>query len=252
VWDALHTSMRHWYRLIGAGSEGARTLERDGVIAALVPAAPERSVINAVVYEHADALAAAYDEVAAAYAELGAQWTVWVHDGDAEAAALLERRGHVLDAAPTAMALDLTERPPVRPPQVGLPAWTATGSLADVGAVNDRAYPWGGDSFSRAFTRVPDGEVGLYVAHENDAPIACTAAIDSGANTEVQMVAVVPEARGRGLAGKLIAHSLADAVERGARTSTLVATKLGYPVYAKLGFEPLGVLEMWERRLDQG
>lgn len=250
MWEALHASMRHWYRLIGDGSDGARVLERDGVVAALVPATPERSVINSVVYERAGALAAAYDALAAAYDEIGAAWTVWVHDGDADTAALLKANGHVLDAAPAAMAVDLVAQPPRRPADGELPPWTASGSLADVGAINDRAYPWGGDSFSRGFNRVPDGEVHLYVAHEDGAPVACTAATDSGSNTEVQMVAVVPEARGRGLAGKLIAHSLADAVERGAKTGTLVATKLGYPVYAKLGFEPLGVLEMWERRLQ--
>ena len=36
MWEALHASMLRWYRLIGAGSEGARTLERDGLVAALV------------------------------------------------------------------------------------------------------------------------------------------------------------------------------------------------------------------------
>jgi N-acetylglutamate synthase-like GNAT family acetyltransferase len=250
VWEALHASMRRWYRLVGAGSDGARTVERDGVIAALVPAAPERSVINAVVYESPEALAAAYDDVAAAYAEIGAKWTVWLHEGDAQSAALVERNGHALDGQPVAMAVDLADHPPQRPADDALPAWTREGSLADVGAINDRAYPWGGDSFSRALTQLPEGEVHLYVAHDDGEPIACTATIDSGSNSEVQMVAVVPEARGRGLAGKLIAHSLADAVERGATTGTLVATKLGYPVYSKLGFEPLGVLEMWERRLD--
>jgi N-acetylglutamate synthase-like GNAT family acetyltransferase len=252
MWDGLHASMRRWHRLLGAGSEGARTVERDGVIAAVIPAAPERSVINATVYEDAGGLAAAYDEVAAAYDAAGAAWTVWVHDGDAEAAALLKANGHVLDAAPVAMGVDLFAKPPRRPADGELPPWTADGSLADVGAINNRAYPWGGDSFSRGFNTVADGEIHMYVAHEDGEPIACTAAVDTGTNTEVQMVAVVPEARGRGLAGKLIAHSLADAVERGARTGTLVATKLGYPVYAKLGFEPLGVLEMWERRVEQG
>jgi len=242
--------MRHWYRVVGAGSEGARVLERDGVVAALVPASPERSVINSVVYEHPDGLAAAYDEIAAAYDEIDAAWTVWVHDGDGAAAGLLKDNGHVLDAAPAAMGVDLAAHPPRRPADGELPPWTATGSLADVGAINDRAYPFGGDTFSRGFNRVEDGVVHLYVVHEDGEPVACTAATDFGSNTEVQMVAVVPEARGRGLAGKLMAHSLADAVERGAETGTLVATKLGYPVYAKLGFEPLGVLEMWERRLD--
>jgi predicted GNAT family acetyltransferase len=66
------------------------------------------------------------------------------------------------------------------------------------------------------------------------------------------MVAVLPEARGQGLSGKLIAHALADAVDRGVTTSTLVATPLGRPVYERLGFRGLGVLEMWERRLEQG
>jgi GNAT superfamily N-acetyltransferase len=178
--------MLHWYRLIGAGSAGARTLERDGVVAALVPAALERSVVNAVAYERPDALAAAYDEIAAAYAEIGAKWTVWVHDGDRATVELLARAGRV------------------------------------------------------------------YVARLDGEAAGCCAATDEGENSEIQMVAVVPEARGRGLSGKLIAHALADAAGRGMRTSTLVATKLGLPVYERLGYRSLGVLEMWERRLQQG
>jgi len=249
--DALHASMRHWYSLVGAGSEGARTFERDGVLAALVPASPERSVINAVVYEHPQALADAYGEIAAAYDEIGAKWTVWVHTGDSASAALLESKGHVLDAAPEAMGVDLTETPPRRPPEGALSDWTAQGDLADVGPINDRAYGFGGDWFSRALTRLPDGAVHIYVARQDGEPVGCCATADAGTNTEVQMVAVVPEARGQGLSGKLIAHSLADAVERGCRTSTLVATQLGRPVYERLGFRGLGVLEMWERRLDE-
>jgi N-acetylglutamate synthase-like GNAT family acetyltransferase len=251
MWEALHASMRHWYRLIGAGSEGAGIWERDGVVAALVPASHQRSVVNAVVYEHPGALAAAYDEIAAAYAEIGAKWTVWVHDGDAETAALLEAKGHVLDAAPEGMAVDLAATPPRRPAPDALEDWTDDGDLADVGAINDRAYDQGGDWFSRALTQLPPGEVRIYVARRDGAAVGCCALVDDGANTEVQMVAVVPEARGSGMSGKLIAHGLADAVERGARTSTLVATKLGRPVYERLGYRPLGALEMWELRVDQ-
>jgi N-acetylglutamate synthase-like GNAT family acetyltransferase len=252
VWDALHSSMLHWYRLVGAGSEGARTLERDGVVAALVPASAQRSVVNAVVYERPEALAAAYDDIAAAYDAIGAKWTVWVHAGDDATSALLERRGHVLDAAPEAMAADLVATPPARPPADALADWTAEGDLADVGAINDRAYGYGGDWFSRALTELPAGEVRIYVARRDGEAVGCSAIVDNGTNCEVQMVAVLPEARGDGISGKLIAHGLADAVERGARTSTLVATQLGRPVYERLGFRSLGPLEMWERRLDQG
>jgi GNAT superfamily N-acetyltransferase len=247
AWDALHESMLHWNRVVAEASEGAHALERPGVVATLVPASPGRAIVNCVAYDRPGDLAPAYDEVAAAYAELGAKWTVWVHEGDRETAALLERGGHVLDAAPVAMALDLEARPPVRPADDELPPWTDDGSAVDVGAINDRAYPFGDDSFARALTIKP-ADLRLYVAHDDGAAVACCAICDTGANSEVQMVAVVPEARGRGLAGKLIAHGLADAVERGARTSTLVATPLGRPVYERLGFEPLGVLEMWERR----
>jgi predicted GNAT family N-acyltransferase len=195
MWDALHASMLRWYRLIGRGSDGASTFERDGLVAALVPASPQRSVVNAVVYERPDALVVAYDEIAAAYAEIGAKWTVWVHNGDLATAAVLESMGHVLDASPEAMAADLVATPPARPPADALEDWTDAGDLADVGPIN--------------------------------------------------------EARGEGISGKLIAHGLADAVERGARTSTLVATKLGRPVYERLGFRSLGALEMWERRVDE-
>jgi GNAT superfamily N-acetyltransferase len=251
MWDRLHSSMRHWYRLVGNGSGGARTIERDGVVAALVPAAPERSVVNAVVYERPEALAAAYDEVAAAYEEVGAKWTVWVHNGDRETARLLEGAGHVLDAAPEAMALDLSESRAERPPEDALSEWTPSGALADVGAINDRAYSFGGESFSRALTRFPDGSAHVYVARLGAEPVACCATVDDGTNSEVQMVAVVPEARGQGLSAKLLAHALVDATERGMHTSTLVATRLGRPVYERLGFRPLGAIEMWERRVSE-
>src|SRR4051812_10272860 len=115
MWDVLHASMLHWYRLIGAGSDGARTIEREGVVAALVPASAQRSVVNAVAYEHPGALGAASDESAAAYEEMGAKWSVWVHGGATETAELLERNGPVLDGSPSAMAADLVATPPRRP-----------------------------------------------------------------------------------------------------------------------------------------
>jgi ribosomal protein S18 acetylase RimI-like enzyme len=246
VIDRVLESMFHWYRLVGGASEGARVVDRDGVVAAVVPAAPERAVVNAVLYHDPDGLEAAYDEVAAAYADIGAKWTVWVPAGDDAAAALLEDRGHQLDAQPWAMGrrLGRVERPPAD----ALADWTAEGSLSDVGPINDRSYTFGTDSFSRALTELPDGVAHVYVARDGDtAPVGCLLVLDHEGNSEIQMVAVVPEARGRGITSKLLGHALADAAERGNETSTLIATPAGYPVYERAGFEPLERVSMWER-----
>jgi ribosomal protein S18 acetylase RimI-like enzyme len=249
--ERVHEAMFHWYRRVGGASPGGRALEPPGVVAAVVPAAPERAVANAVLFKTPAQLETAYDEVAAAYAEIGANWTVWVQPEGREAAtALLAERGHFLDADPAAMGRTLAD-PPVRPPADALEDWTAQGDMADVGRVNDHAYPFGTDSWSRALGELDLDGMHIYVERRDDEPVACLMIVDSEGHSEVQLVAVVPEARGAGLAGKLLAHGLADAAERGSESVTLIATKLGYPVYRRLGFEDVGVFEMWERRADQ-
>lgn len=244
MWDRLHGSLRHWHRLVGAASPGARVVQHPGVVASVVPAAAERSVVNAVVYERPEALAAAYDELAAAFEQAGAQWTVWVPEGDHDAARLLAARGHVLDAEPAVMARTLDDPPP-RP---ALSDWTGAGDLGDLGRINDRAYTHGTDSFERALAGLPVEDLHVYVARVGGVPAGCLMTADHEGNTSLEMVAVVPEARGRGLAGGLLAHGLADAAERGAATSTLIATALGRPVYERLGFRAFGKVQMWERR----
>jgi GNAT superfamily N-acetyltransferase len=244
--DRHHASMRHFCRLMGQASDGAKALERDGVIAGVVPACPERSVLNAVVYDEVVALRDAYDEIAAAYAEIGASWTVWVHAGDVEAPSFLEGKGHALDALPDVMGRELGQVE--RPPAGALSDWTSAGRSSDVGPINDSSYDFGTDSFTRGLAHFPENAASVYTAAENGTPVACLMAVDHERNTGIEWVAVVPQARGKGLSGKLLAHALADAVERGAETSTLVATRAGRPVYERLGYRPVEVLQMWERR----
>jgi GNAT superfamily N-acetyltransferase len=241
VFDGLF----QFYRLCGAASDGARTIERDGVVAAVVPAAPERAVANGAVYRTPDALAAAYDELAQAYGEIGAKWTVWVWPEDDSAARFLEDRGHVLDAQPVAMVHDLDGVE--RPGPDALPDWTADGDFSEVGPLNDRAYPFGTDSFTRALRDLPGDGVHVYVASDGGDPVGCLLMTDHEDNSDVECVAVVPEARGRGISGHLLGHALADAAERRIRTSTLVSTALGYPVYERAGYRSFGQLQMWQR-----
>lgn len=244
VFDGLF----QFYRLCGAASDGARTIERDGVVAAVVPAAPERAVANGTVYRAVDALAAAYDELAEAYGEIGAKWTVWVWPEDDAAARFLEGRGHVLDAQPVAMGHDLDGV--ARPGPDALPDWTADGDFAEVGPLNDRAYPFGTDSFTRALQRAPADGIYVYLARDAGEPVGCLLMTDHDGNSDVEAVAVPPEARGRGISGNLLRHALVDARERGIETSTLVSTPLGLPIYERVGFRSVGRASMWEFRPD--
>jgi ribosomal protein S18 acetylase RimI-like enzyme len=218
--------------------------ELDGVRAAVLPACPERSVMNSVCYDSAAQLAAALDDVAAIYDDAAIQaWTVWVPPADREAAGLLGAAGHDLDAAPEAMGMDLSaaERPLERLD------WTRRAELDVVGRLNDRAYGYDG-SFERALEAVPADLLTAYAANLDGQAASCCATLQCGSDCHVTLVATVPEARGRGLAGTLLRHALADARERGLETSSLVATKAGRPLYERLGYRGVGAVEMWERR----
>jgi len=231
--------------MLGSTSEGAHTIDRDGVRAAVVPAAPERAVANSVVYRDADALEGVYDELADVYGEMGASWTVWVWPDHEAPGHFLARHGHVLDAQPAAMIHDLQGLE--RPAPDALSDWTADGDFTVVGPLNDRAYGFDTDSFTRAMSRRPPESTHVYVAHDEGEAVGCVLVTDHDGNADVESVAVAPEARGRGISGKLMQHALVDAAERGNETSTLVATKLGYPVYERLGYRTVGHFAMWER-----
>jgi GNAT superfamily N-acetyltransferase len=242
-WRAGH---RAFYRWFDGASPGARVTERpDGILYLVCPARPERSFVNAVLYDDAAALPGALPELARVYDDAGVQAsTVWVHAGDDRAAAACAEAGHVLDATPElmwapldAMALDT----------IGVlldeaPSWTT------VGDVNDAAYGLPRDHLSITL-RDADPRTGLRaVALHDGRPVATAAVAVAEHNAAVVLVATLPEARGRGLAAACMRSCLRRARDRGATTTTLEATQLGRPVYRGMGYRELGALGMWERR----
>jgi ribosomal protein S18 acetylase RimI-like enzyme len=239
------TSLRHFYRVLSHGSDTARVVELDGVVACVTPVVPERSFPNAVVYDHAGALGAALPALTRLYEDAGVRaWTVWVPEADTAAARVLEDAGHVLDANPMEMgaALDELDLEPRR--ELDL---EPTPDAAMVGALNDAAYGLE-DCFALAFARLPAGEAHLYVAREDGEAVASMGAMDLGGDCEIAMAATLPAARGRGLCGELMRLALREARERGCETTTLEATKAGEPIYSRIGYRSLGALQMWERR----
>jgi len=245
--ELQHRFMAAFVRMMGRGSEGAALFERDGVLGAMVPRCPGRSVINSVTYGDAGSLEAALEELAAAYDEAGVRaWTVWVPEDDRDAAALLEAAGHKLDATPMAMVHDLAGLPPLD--AQGLD-WDDRATPADLARINDLAYGFDQPTFGAALTSLPvDLPMRLYQARVDGEPASVLGTLDVGDDCGILLVATLKGHRGRGLSRRLLHVALAEARQRGLRTSSLQATKLGFPVYQRLGYEAICPLQMWERR----
>jgi GNAT superfamily N-acetyltransferase len=238
--------LRDWIAAMGAASPGARLFERDGVAAAVIPACPDRSVANSVTFSDPAALAGLLDELAEVYERAGVEaWTVWVPEFDAETIAALEAAGHALDGEPAAMALELDGWDP---PEIGDLDWDRDVDPALLGELNDRAYGYEpAAGVARALTD-PPSEIVLYQARVDGRPASVLGTIDHGDDLGFYFVATDPQARGRGLALRLMAVALADAKRRGLATSSLQSSALGQPVYERLGFAGGFRLHMYERR----
>ena len=247
---ALHErmldSMEGFFDLVGPDSPGGSLIRRPGLIATVTPALPHRSVVNSVVFRDAGALAKALDDLAAAYDQAGVlAWTVWVPEGEHATRELLGRAGHVLDAAPRAMAAPLEEVDFAD--GAGDADWRRAEEPGEMCALLEAVFGWEAAATLHMFKLLPvEGHV--YLAHAGGAPAACVAALDVNGDTTIWNVATLPEARGRGLATALMRQALLDAGERGCVTTSLQATAMGRPVYARMGYRDLGPLEMWERR----
>lgn len=248
-WDRMLDSMWSFFRTVPEGSEGGRCIELPGVLAGVTPAVPERSIPNSVTYRDEDALAGALDELAATYDEAGVYaWTVWVPHFHERARALLADAGHVLDANPEAMIASLEE---IEAPREDDPEPDPEPRLEDLARVNDLAYGTG-DAFARMMGEGPGDPDSVYIARVDGEPAASTVSWNHGGDCSIWWVATVPEARGRGLAPGLMRRALAAGRDSGCEVTTLQATKLGQPVYEKLGYRGLAAIEMWERRKSGG
>lgn len=228
------------------GSAGSVVRPAAGVLATVVPAVPDRSLPNSVVYTDAAALTdAVLDELGDLYDSAGVRaWTVWTRPDDTALTQRLAGRGHVQDGQPLLMAgeldaMDLRPRTQLE--------WEGEASWALLGQLNDRAYGMPGD-FERLGALMRDEHTVPWVARVDGEPAGCAGVLVEDGNAEVWMVAVVPEARGRGLAGEILRHALSAARDGGATTASLESSAMGEATYRRLGFRDLGRVGMWERR----
>jgi GNAT superfamily N-acetyltransferase len=243
--ELIRAGMPPLWRGLAEGSGGSVWTE-DDVLAAIVPAAPDRSVFNSVFYEDGERLLGSLDRIAGAYDEAGVNaWTVWVPEADERTAAGLGEAGHLLDAEPRAMGMEISELRAPEPDETI--EFRDELDMPEVARLNEIAYGWPpGDFGAVGQTEIPDTY--SHFASLAGETVGTVVTWDHGDDAEIAWVATLPEARGRGISTQLMARAIIAAEERGRLTTTLVATKLGRPVYERVGYRDYGAIQMWERR----
>lgn len=229
----------------GSGAPDSALIHQEGLLASLTPASPQRSLFNSVYYDDPAALRAGVDSLGETYVAHGVSaWTVWVPDEDRETAEFLAGRGHLLDAEPRVMAMDLADS--VAAPSA--PAGVEAGPIdaAACAELNDRAY--GYDEWGFRAGLAQETSIRWLGAFAGEEPVGCLGTIEVTDDCCITGVATPPEQRGRGIASWLMASALADARERGLASASLQATRAGAPLYERLGFRDFGYVEMWELR----
>ena len=245
LWERMHSSMWLAFRAVPAASSG-RVLELDGVLAGITPAVPERSLPNSVLYDSEEALAAALPTLAERYDEAGIDaWTVWVPEHHERARRLLADAGHELDGMPTAMIADLAEVDAAAPRRPGARRRAlARRPRADQRpGLRHRRLP---SSASSATVRRPALQL-----HSAAAGPRRRVGAEPGPPRRLQHLVGGDRARGPGSGAGSRAHAARPRGRPRARMpglDPLQASKLGRPVYERLGYRGFGAIEMWERR----
>lgn len=84
-----------------------------------------------------------------------------------------------------------------------------------------------------------DSSTKAFVAYENEQAAACSLLHLAAGVAGIYQVGTIPDARRKGY-GTAITHApLRYAAQRGYKISVLIATKMGKPVYQKMGFEKI-------------
>ena len=97
-----------------------------------------------------------------------------------------------------------------------------------------------------------DPAVALLVGYLDGEPATTGRLSCLGSVAEVNSVTTVPRFERRGLGTAMTWAVLAEGARRGCVSAVLTATTMGYPVYVRMGFQPVAVFRTYVPRLSPG
>jgi GNAT superfamily N-acetyltransferase len=240
-------SIQAWQRVLGEAAADGAVLEVGELVGSIVPAAPSRSILNAAAAPRGAALGAeVLEELGAHYAGAGiTAWGVWVHADDAAAVTALEEAGATIDSRPAAMAIDLAALAPA--PGSAHIGVEQTRHLELLAEPLSGAYGFPAALLTRGLPALLHHGEG-WIARVDGVPAAAAVIVRAGDDAGVFLVGTAPPLRGQGAASAALHAALLHAREQGCTTSTLQASAMGRPVYARMGYAELGEYLLLERR----
>jgi GNAT superfamily N-acetyltransferase len=90
-----------------------------------------------------------------------------------------------------------------------------------------------------------DPAVALLVGYVDGRAVASARLVCLGPIAEITGIVTVPPARRRGYGTALTWAAIAAARQRGCTAATLTASAMGYPVYLRMGFHPVGLFRTY-------
>lgn len=144
---------------------------------------------------------------------------------------------HRQDGSP-AMTLALPASPPPAPRELGIREVTTPAALAAYGdaAFTGFGYPPLAAGLFLHEHLLSLSHFRLYAGVVDGAVVATSMLVATGAVAGIYWVATRPEQRGRGYGEALTWAAIAGGEALGCRLAFLVASKAGFPVYARMGF----------------
>jgi GNAT superfamily N-acetyltransferase len=228
--------------LLGGHAGAGSVLDRDGVVASVVPGAPESPTLNAAVAIVPEAAPERLGELSTRYRDVGVRrWGLWLDSGAGRTARELKKAGMTITTASPGMGARLDEL------RIA-PTRAQPADLTTVGRVNDLAYGNVDARLERTLAPLPNSVLlGFRADLPGGQPAAVATALLHDGDCGVSFVATIPEARRRGFATVVMHQALTRARERGCTTTTLQATDAGERLYVRLGYRRLCMMQLWER-----